>query len=69
MHFFKIVTEVLAAQEANKPVRQKPVSSLEKFEAEKIKTNGTLYNPDDLTGAEQKVFFVCLNYGATILVF
>lgn len=46
---------MLAQQEANRPVRQKPVSSLEQFDSEKKRTTGTLYNPDNLTGDEQKV--------------
>lgn len=47
------LTEMLAKQEANKP--QKTKSSLQNFEKQKNQTAGTLYNPDNLTGDEQKI--------------
>lgn len=48
------LTEMLAAQEANKPQKPKK-STLQVFEKEKEKASGTLYNPDNLTGDEQKI--------------
>lgn len=48
------LTDVLANQEANKPQKVNK-NSLQKFEKQQEKNSGTLYNPDNLTGDEQKI--------------
>lgn len=56
MLFIKKVTEVLAAQEAKRPPKVVKSSLITESENNEKKA-GTLYNPENLTGDEQKVSF------------